>query len=177
MWTRTSTSSTPRNPGLPRRSSASLRSGSQRAGRKTSGSRTGSARTFAHGASRSRIPRTACAGEGSAADRLSCRRVVVVATDAGHVLAEKNELHRVFVDPLLAVDVVRWVEPGHERPRSELLLIEDADHAVRRQLPVRVAVAPADHAGDPPRLVVMDRGGGLWREAREHQGESIGVGL
>src|SRR5947207_14549402 len=177
MWTRTSTSSRPRNPAWPRRSSVSSRSVSRLVRRRTSRAPTASVRTFAHGGLRSRTRKMACAGGVSAVDRLSCRRVVVAARDAGHVLSKQHELHGVLIDPLLAVDVVWRTEPGHMRTWSELLLIEDADRAVGHQLPMRVAVAAANHVSDPPRLVIVHWCGRVRREAGEHQGEAIRIGL
>ena len=63
------------------------------------------------------------------------------------------------------------------RTWSELLLIEDADRAVGHQLPMRVAVAAANHVSDPPRLVIVHWCGRVRREAGEHQGEAIRIGL
>src|SRR6266550_156455 len=176
---RTSTWSARRSLDLPRRWSASSRSARRRAGRGTSRARTRFGRISGAAASRWRTRKTESAGAasrllGQSGPDLPRLRVVVVARNRHRVLAEQNQLECRVADSLLAVDVVRRVEPCHERTWPKLLLVEDHQAAFVVVVPVAVAVSPLDHAGDSPRAVVVHRSLFLRRELSEHEGEAVG---
>src|SRR5207248_7335982 len=102
-----------------------------------------------------KIPRTAYGGGAYPLLRqrgpdLSGFRVVVVARNRHRVLAEQHELKSRLVDALLAVNVVRGVEPGDEHAWAQLLLVEDPQPAFVVVVPVAVEVPALDDTCDAP---------------------------
>src|SRR5207247_2174045 len=100
---------------------------------------------------------------------------VIRADDPG--LADQDELGSRVADDLLALDVVRLIEPRHTRARSQLLFVEDLQPALVVVVPMSVAISALDHAGDSPRVVVVHRGLLSRREPPEHQGQAVGICL
>jgi len=71
-------------------------------------------------------------------------------------MAEEDELPHGAADPLLAVDVARWlVEDGHVADCKLNLLSQGQPGVVRvlgviESRPAKIPVAPGYHAGDAP---------------------------
>src|SRR5207249_9024857 len=84
--------------------------------------------------------------------------VVVVARDRHRVLPKQDHLESGVADALLAVDVVRGIEPRHKRARSKLLFVEDPQPALVVMVPMSVAISALDYAGASPGVVVVHRG-------------------